>query len=601
MAGPDDRCDFLLNLHAICAAHADKVSKTYLDSLRSQIKAAWAQIDASCNRVNMGFRIVAETAGNSPEFIEPEKLWDLCKILGKIESDSLSYGFFSEIVNNVEIKKNKNLYTREQRADLLTRLKGLLSKFPSPKFIQHEGYRILAEAQIGRLEKIGAAQWDELIARAKTLPNSSDQALVFSQLAEAIPASSALTARKRQLFADAKVKIEGLSSALDRAIRYEALAKNALDFDRQISRNALRAAIETSTTSDFEDASSVRRRLVDMAYRLDPDFAADISSKLDDDPVRKAKQTELQERLEILKLRDSLQTGNERLLSKKNPNAAQISEAAWMALRSLNSNKITAVSSEKARARVVEASRFPLEQAFAVLAFVIENEVRHYKETPQAAVHLRPLFKACAMGAELAYRISAKMRDASIAYRSTIKEIEGRSLIQAGERDRALEQIRSWVRNKVNQYVKICDPYFGLDDLELVRLIRMENEEVPIEILTSRKHQRDQGVPVPWDEAYQSHWRLNISETDPGEVKMTIVGTKESGAMPIHDRWVLSEGSGLRIGTSFNSLGVSKASEISDIAAEDFPGVRDVIEAYLNGKPKTRNGEKLLYTSFNLG
>jgi hypothetical protein len=237
-----------------------------------------------------------------------------------------------------------------------------------------------------------------------------------------------------------------------------------------------------------------------------------------------------------------------------------------------------------------------------MLALVIENAVRRYKGTNEASSHLRPLFNACVMGVDLTFRIAGKIRSSASAHRlsMSIKDSSDGSLILSGERERALEKISSWVQDKAKEFIYICDPYFGPEDLDLVQLVRTKNSQIPIEILTSRKHQSDEGVPTPWEEAYQAHWRLHVSESDPGEVRIVIVGSKDSLAMPIHDRWLLIAGAGLRLGTSLNSLGITKASEVTEIADKDLPAIQGLVDKHLHTVVKTEDGERLLPNSFYL-
>jgi hypothetical protein len=547
------------------------------------------------------------------EILTIEEIWDICRLGKKIETDVTVYGLIKELVDHIEQKKNWNSYTREKRADAIGRIRELLGNLPNPKFIKHEGFRILGEAQLARLEKSGggAGLWDELIARAKNFPNHSDQAFVFATMAGAMPDTPSLLARKRSLFEEAEKKTATLSSRQDRIQRYISIFEAALDFDRAICKKALKAATQDSQTLESNDVSSIREQLIDMAYRIDKDFAATLASGLDKDPARKAKQLEMQERVqnlgmqqrvETLKLRDALQKGDARLTPGNGQEPEQSAEAAWMFLRSLHSGKLGGINLNEGRRYVQEASTFSLTHAYPVLALVIESIVRANK-TKDDLTHLKPLFKATLIGAQLTYQIAAKMRNLADAHRlnATGNESEDQSLIKSGERKKALEKIRVWVRNHAKGSIRICDHYFGPENLDLVQLIRVENPDIPIAILTSRQHQNNEKVQQPWEEAYQAYWRSHVSESDPGEVRIAILGSKETGEMPIHDRWCLSEDSGLRFGTSANSIGMAKASEISEIAATDLPGISALVDKHLNGRVTTSTGEKLLSMGFYLG
>jgi hypothetical protein len=80
----------------------------------------------------------------------------------------------------------------------------------------------------------------------------------------------------------------------------------------------------------------------------------------------------------------------------------------------------------------------------------------------------------------------------------------------------------------------------------------------------SKKHQSQAGISSPNVE-YVRHWR-RISDQDPPEPEIVIVGIESSGKSPIHDRlWLIKEG-GLRMGTSFNSLGKTQHSSITRLS-----------------------------------
>ena len=318
--------------------------------------------------------------------------------------------------------------------------------------------------------------------------------------------------------------------------------------------------------------------------------------------MRVAKREEINQEIQTLKLRDSFQKGDDGPITGKATNPDKKAEAAWMALKKLNSGKGRSIDSEHARAYVQEASQFRFAQAYPILALVIESEVHHYKDTKEASTHLKPLFKACVTSAEMAFRISARMQSVESAHHFSVsaKVAEDGSLVQGGEREKAFQKIRTWVKNEAKEFIHLCDPYFGPEDLDLVNLIRLESQEIPIAILTSKKHQNDEGVPVPWEEAYQAHWRLEITEMDPGEVRIVIMGSKDTGALPIHDRWMVSASSGLRLGSSLNSIGIKKASEVSNIDEKDLPAIQTLVRKFLGGIVKTETGEKLLPNSFYL-
>jgi len=80
-----------------------------------------------------------------------------------------------------------------------------------------------------------------------------------------------------------------------------------------------------------------------------------------------------------------------------------------------------------------------------------------------------------------------------------------------------------------------------------------------------------------------------------------VVGTQAKQEFPVHDRWWLTAGGGLRVGTSFNSLGITKTSEISRLSLQEAQSREAEIRQYLQRPFKQDfKGERLLYTTFNL-
>jgi hypothetical protein len=147
--------------------------------------------------------------------------------------------------------------------------------------------------------------------------------------------------------------------------------------------------------------------------------------------------------------------------------------------------------------------------------------------------------------------------------------------------------------------LKICDPFFGPNDLELLQIIRAINPSCQIQILTSKKHQDNEKIYGNLEQEYENYWRFNISDQDPPETMIAVVGTKNSGVLPIHDRWWLTNGKGLRMGTSFNSLG-HRETEISLLSLQEASEREIEVDKYLKRAEREFKGDRLIYRIFDL-
>ena len=98
---------------------------------------------------------------------------------------------------------------------------------------------------------------------------------------------------------------------------------------------------------------------------------------------------------------------------------------------------------------------------------------------------------------------------------------------------------------------------------------------------------------------YLEQWR-RISDQEPPDTEIVIVGTESSGKSPIHDRWWLTQGGGLKIGTSFNSLGIKQGTTITRISNRESLMLESEVDQYLIDKKREYNSERLRYQSFTL-
>ena len=522
---------------------------------------------------------------------------DAFEVLQCLEADYAVYWYLESLVDSIS-KRFRSEFSKPQIADVLQKLRNLINaKFPNPEYIKHEGYKILAEAQIARLER-DKSPWDALSKRARLIPNVADNAFVLMGIGAAMPNRE--SAKAIQLFKEAKALIPKIATFEDRCGHYEDLAKLCADVDKHLSKDCLRQAWNETMPMDSTDLPKSRRRIIDFAHRIDPEFAGSLASESDDDPGREWARTQTKRQIELLKLRERVASGENDAL-KQDQNSEHHVEFAKMMLAGLNSNRINPVHIDFTRQHIKQASRMNLQDAYVVLCWVIENAVRRYSDTDQANTFLRPLYEASRLSAELAFRISTRIRSITDSGISAARHSGSSmaSLIRPGEREKALTILKE-LASKATSFIKITDPYFGLEELELIKLIRSVNLTIPVFILTSRKHQQDTRVQQPWDDAYQSHWRMAVSDSDPGEVTIIMIGKVSTGGHPIHDRWWLSENSGLRIGTSVNSLGLGGLSEVSPISETDAALRVAEVNRYISGKALAQDGECFRLSSFRL-
>lgn len=91
-------------------------------------------------------------------------------------------------------------------------------------------------------------------------------------------------------------------------------------------------------------------------------------------------------------------------------------------------------------------------------------------------------------------------------------------------------------------------------------------------------------------------WKA-ILDQEPPITEIIAIDSNEKKV--IHDRWILTDETGLRLGTSFASLGGNKLSEISVISSSDFINCKHELKKFLQ-KERFVSGNRVNYTTFNL-
>ncbi len=526
--------------------------------------------------------------------ISYEEALDICELLERMEADSPTYYNLSNLVDCITWKYKQKPFSQQQRADIAQRLRQIVDKkFPNPRYITHNGFQILANAHIAKLSRLRPFPWEVLIAAGKQVPNLSDRVFVLATLCGTCTEVD-ITARA-VLLREAKVMADQIPSMIDRIDRYEAISRIAREVDLAFCKQCIRETVGNTTKIDDPEADETRRRMVDFAHGIDPELANSLAASFDDDEARER----ARERIEFQEMSKKISQGSTDAIPKQ-AEPQEIASTMWTLLGKLNANRVEPLPVGNTRIYVEMASRMPLNHAYPILSWAVENDIRRRSHAEEARRLIRGLYEATLIGCELAYllggRSAGKLRD-SVRHAAARTDHSG-IVVHSGERETAIEFLRQWLAQNVQEYLKICDPFFGPEDLEVLQLVIGSSANISVSILTSKKHQdaRESGVRI--EEIYQRQWR-RISDQSPPQNEIVVVGTP-SGDLPIHDRWWLTRGRGLRLGTSFNSIGGKKESEISVLTEPEARQLEQEIDEYLNFRKREHDGERLNIHAFSI-
>lgn len=505
-------------------------------------------------------------------------------ILRRITEDATIYMYIERLVDAIDTTHNPTI-SRSQKAELARRLAITLdNKLPAPGFIEHEGYVLVAEAQLNRIrDKRDRVPLQDLVRRARDIPNMPDKAYVLGVLAETTSG-----ARGRHLVKEARSVADQIPILGERIGRYQTLASL---WQERLPSTAKELVTEAFTLlTGGEGGSPVRRRqsLIELAYRIEPEFADSLVASLDDDPAKQYVSTNLQ----AFKTRDAIASKGR---SSRPQNDTALSRGVWMKLGLLNAGRTMAVPPSRALPVLGFASTLPISTAYPVFAWFIENAIQRNTTTKAARTYVLPLLEACLRGAELGIHASAGASkfEWDLGRMDNLVDTT-RIQIGSGDRLKGLEAINDWLEATKPARLWIIEPYFRSDDIEFLKLIQLHCEDSRVTILT--------GIPPSqsseWDPAseYLRAWR-RTSDDEPPNVTIVVVQTEQG--CPIHDRWWLGETSGLSLGTSLGGLG-KKESEISLLNEVETRHETRRMEPFINRSIKHYQGERIRNMSFTL-
>ncbi len=527
--------------------------------------------------------------------VDHPDLLEVVSVIARMDEDALLYRYIEAVCDTIA-DASRTRITREQANEYPDRLLAIINEcFPNPRFIRHNGYKIAATAQVYRIRSVGKPQWEGLIADARAIVNVADRAYVLTIVAAALPSKEATL--RRSTIREARRLIDSLPAGVDKISRYTAISELMID-DADLSKECLRAAMEVAVTKSESEALSIQRRVVDLAYRISPDFASSLVSLIDDDPAKARLRREVDARIDTLRVRQELGGSRESLQNngrlKREP---RLPDAAWLKLGSLNADSTLCRLPQDIAPLAEAAASFPITQAYPIMAWVIENSVVRYGGGAHAASRLMPVFDATLLTSELAQRLGNRSVVHVEVGQQVMSAMEGTNvrIVGPGGREEAFEFMLAWIEQFGRDIVKIIDPFFSVGDLRFLNQIKSVRPDLRIEVLTSKKQQNQERLQPTFQEAFTHHWRINVSQDPAPETEIWIAGVGDAGAPLIHDRWLLTRGGGMNIGTSLNSIGVSSESKLSVMSEEEFVRCEATADEYLHRRKREFRGQTVTY------
>lgn len=526
----------------------------------------------------------------------------LLNLVDLMEQDFLIFVNLDFITEQVFQKVKGRSFTESQNLDVIKRLESISkSKFSDERFIKHEGYRICVDALILKLKKVKLnREWQQLIDRGRAIGNKADIVFVLAIIADCMPPK--MREEKLSILKEAKLLNDTLSSNIDKVGRYQTIIECSRYMDKELARDCIKKAIEITSVENTEDMEERRLGLIDMAHSFNEEYANRLSSILNIDPAKR--EIIDKELSDNIKNKDDIEE-----FSFSNSNVAnefykdRFGSIAWKILAKLNASNYSFKNGENPSSFCWLVSGYTPEEAYPLYSMYIATLAMKTNNRKEAQSTIRPIFNVVLENVRLLSNLYDKNSIFSDGFEPAISEANQVMLDGDGSVEKALEFLGDWYRAGKTERLDIIDPYFVIQDLSFIADVVGKGSGIEIRILTSVSNVKniEEAENTNIKQLFIEYWKDTIQENIVPDFTFIYIGLEsKNGQMPIHDRWWLTDSSGVRLGTSVNGIGKSRLSEISILEEGQRANVEHKVMGYLEMKQKKCDGEKLSINSFTI-
>lgn len=531
-----------------------------------------------------------------------EEIADALELMQRLDRDWATAGCLDTITSALKDRKVTARINPNQKANFISRVAGLSQeKFPDPSGVQHDGYLIYSDAILLSVRNPSKPEWELLFKRVEAIHNRSDSCFLALMCVELTP--SKWNDLRQSFFRLGTGLLRELPTYEDRMMRTVSLIEYCSNAFPAATRKIVEEMLGSATSEVDASNNERRERVIEMAHRIDEEWAASLVSTTDDDPVRASMRHSTQKKQIELKIRKSLNSSDWEF--EEGVDAEDLARACWKELGVLNATGVTARSVAEVNKLLELAGAGSLGDSYPTIAFATETIVRRYAGTGQAIDYLRPLFDSFSEAADMMRQVAVGDSWSRTSTRDILRQESSASsivdiVVGPGQREQAIVEVKRWLMEVKPTELTIVDPYFGPTDLDALVTIQAIVPDCQVRVLTSIKNQPKLSDDRDYSQIYGEAWRRNVSLSPPPESLICIAGTLNDGSLPIHDRWWACEESALDFGTSWNSLGHLKTSVIRSVRGRHAIARLEELAPFFRMKSRGADGTKYKYVSFTL-
>ena len=339
------------------------------------------------------------------------------------------------------------------------------------------------------------------------------------------------------------------------------------------------------------------RELLDLAYRLDPEFAHGLVSLVEEDASRADLRGEIHREITQLGDRDDQVRSLGRKAGALPSSGMALTASCREGLAEVVRGRLSPASFDAIIRVVKRAGTLPTEDGYWVFAWAVRNSWCRRDARSAVLGKLEEVWAG--LGVALhhysALVAGANLREIPRGWR--LDETAQKTLhLRAGQRDRALGFVKAWLGRVSAESLWIVDPWFGVDDVPFLFSIFRARQDTVTRVLAGtrgRSHDLDRFR----DDVHHA-WRRVTREVMPS-VEFTVISRADSVPV-LHQRYLIAPSEGLELGCGWKDLGRAEAklTRFDEYALEQ---VRHNFGCYVDQTAREDDGSPLTYHRVWLG
>ncbi|PFK43442.1 hypothetical protein COJ23_25105 [Priestia megaterium] len=531
----------------------------------------------------------------------------VCDLLVYVNNDVNIYTIISYItdalIERSSSNKIKGILPDKQILRIADKLIEITNKkLPDSINIKHEGFKIAAFSCINKLREATSYRtnnrWNGLLPSQNEikegvlkLSNSADKTYVLSIMAKK-------TYQYNQELAisylkDAEKSLQHINNYVDRTGRYKMVAEayNVTSNVRAAKYLVEQAMANAELCLHEQGRDQLIGGVVELAHTIDDNLASNLASKFD----KPSNQINIRETLTALSLHsDPKKIDN--IQERKSERVYQ--DVLERVLKSICSGRGIIQHDNIIGKWMKSAIGFDYNTIYLCASWYIENFITGRNVSKRNSSELNDLYSGTIQLLSLIQSVDEVLSNSAVSLNgdSFFQLLTGSDDLKTyvvGQGEEAFSNIKTWLSENVSSYVKIYDPYFDEQTMELLKYI---TDEARITILTSAKTTEISDDSL--QNKYKSKW-LSICDQLPPETHFHVFATP-NGKTPMHDRFIISDRAGIQLGTSLNGFG-KRDSTIRYLKSEEKVSIENnIINSLLIMPPATHDNQKLSVKTFTL-